>query len=100
MFQALLFLVRFILGSWLNLAEVRILNDANYSAFFNLLGSGCHDCNSMEDILSWQRFLKPRIHFGVSLEDMVGGERPGTMVSSQIFIISLCNLIFHLTVHS
>ncbi|KAA8541376.1 hypothetical protein F0562_025354 [Nyssa sinensis] len=41
---------------------------------------GCVDCNRMEDILSWERFLKPRIVFGVSLEEMFGGERSFSMV--------------------
>lgn len=35
---------------------------------------GCRDCNREENILSWERFLKPRISFGVSLEKMVSGE--------------------------
>ncbi|XP_047341359.1 protein root UVB sensitive 5 [Impatiens glandulifera] len=35
---------------------------------------GCSDCNKSESILSWQRFLKPRIDFGVSVEDMLDGE--------------------------
>ncbi|CAM8927287.1 unnamed protein product [Rhodiola kirilowii] len=36
---------------------------------------GSADCNRKEDILQWERFLKPRIIFGVSLEDMLQGER-------------------------
>ncbi|CAM8924611.1 unnamed protein product [Rhodiola kirilowii] len=35
---------------------------------------GSADCNRKEDILQWERFLKPRIIFGVSLEDMLQGE--------------------------
>ncbi|XP_023894374.1 protein root UVB sensitive 5 isoform X1 [Quercus suber] len=34
---------------------------------------GCVACNREEKILSWQRFMKPRITFGVSLEEMVVG---------------------------
>ncbi|KAL9255996.1 root UVB sensitive 5-like protein [Drosera capensis] len=32
---------------------------------------GSMQCNKDENILSWQRFLQPRITFGVSMEDMV-----------------------------
>ncbi|XP_058109099.1 protein root UVB sensitive 5 isoform X8 [Magnolia sinica] len=41
---------------------------------------GYGDCNKEENILSWERFLKPRIHFGVSLEEMIGGESSSHMV--------------------
>ncbi|KAL3536515.1 hypothetical protein ACH5RR_004976 [Cinchona calisaya] len=41
---------------------------------------GCQECNRMENILLWQRFSKPRLHFGVSLEEMVGGERCNFML--------------------
>ena len=40
--------------------------------------TGSHDCNSKEDILMWEKFIKPRIRFGVPLENMVGGEIPGS----------------------
>ncbi|XP_058214489.1 protein root UVB sensitive 5 isoform X1 [Rhododendron vialii] len=33
---------------------------------------GCADCNRRENILSWERFLKPRIIFGVCLKEMLG----------------------------
>ncbi|GAB4833965.1 hypothetical protein Ancab_032213 [Ancistrocladus abbreviatus] len=36
---------------------------------------GCIECNRAENILSWQRFLKPRIIFGASWEEMVSDER-------------------------
>ncbi|XP_038998798.1 protein root UVB sensitive 5-like [Hibiscus syriacus] len=36
---------------------------------------GCNDCNRDENILSWQRFIKPRIIFGVPVEEMLGGGR-------------------------
>lgn len=49
----------------------------------NVFALGCHDCNSKEDILLWERFITPRIRFGVPLEDMVGGDIPGSKVSSQ-----------------
>ncbi|KAJ9548965.1 hypothetical protein OSB04_021508 [Centaurea solstitialis] len=38
------------------------------------------ECNKMENILSWEKFSVPRIVFGVSLSDMLGGERSGTKV--------------------
>lgn len=63
--------------STINLKRARILVQSHVS------GSsipGCHDCNSKEDILLWQRFIKPRIRFGVPLEEMVGGVIPGSMV--------------------
>lgn len=41
---------------------------------------GIKDCNKMEDILMWERFIKPRIIFGVSLEDMINGKRCGFML--------------------
>uniref|UniRef100_A0A5B6YWE5 Protein root UVB sensitive 5 n=1 Tax=Davidia involucrata TaxID=16924 RepID=A0A5B6YWE5_DAVIN len=61
----------------INLKRARILVKSHvlYSTV-----PGCVDCNRMEDILSWQRFLKPRIVFGVSLEEMFGGERSVSMV--------------------
>lgn len=41
---------------------------------------GIKDCNKMEDILMWERFIKPRIIFGVSWEDMINGKRCGFML--------------------
>ncbi|KAK9159060.1 hypothetical protein Scep_005634 [Stephania cephalantha] len=35
---------------------------------------GYVDCNREEDILAWQRFSKPQINFGVSLEEMIAQE--------------------------
>ncbi|XP_022893666.1 protein root UVB sensitive 5 isoform X1 [Olea europaea var. sylvestris] len=39
---------------------------------------GIDDCNQMENILIWERFCRPRIIFGVSLEEMVIGKRRGS----------------------
>lgn len=39
-----------------------------------LLVSGCVDCNKEENILTWEKFMKPRINFGVPLEEMVVGD--------------------------
>ncbi|KAJ0089012.1 hypothetical protein Patl1_31656 [Pistacia atlantica] len=36
---------------------------------------GFDDCNKEENILLWEKFMKPRIIFGVPLEEMVGGEK-------------------------
>lgn len=36
---------------------------------------GCVDCNQDENILLWETFTRPRIIFGVPLEEMIGGER-------------------------
>ncbi|CAI9097307.1 OLC1v1033698C1 [Oldenlandia corymbosa var. corymbosa] len=41
---------------------------------------GCHECNRMENILQWQRFSKPRIHFGVSLQELLDGEKGSSVV--------------------
>ncbi|XP_027066713.1 protein root UVB sensitive 5-like isoform X2 [Coffea arabica] len=41
---------------------------------------GFRECNRMENILVWQKFSKPRLQFGASLEELVGGERCSSMV--------------------
>ncbi|XP_059427732.1 protein root UVB sensitive 5-like isoform X1 [Corylus avellana] len=43
---------------------------------------GCVACNKDENILLWQRFMKPRITFGVSLEEMVCGGRSVSMIKT------------------
>jgi hypothetical protein len=50
---------------------------------FDSLVSECVACNKDENILLWQTFMKPRITFAVSLEEMVGGERSVSMVLQQ-----------------
>lgn len=45
-----------------------------------IVDTGYADCNKEENILSWQRFLKPRINFGVPLDKMIGGESSSHMV--------------------
>ncbi|KAK8563878.1 hypothetical protein V6N13_005900 [Hibiscus sabdariffa] len=47
---------------------------------------GCIDCNRDENILSWQRFIKPRIIFGVPMEEMLGGGRSISMLKSLLRI--------------
>ncbi|KAI3810991.1 hypothetical protein L1987_20705 [Smallanthus sonchifolius] len=51
-----------------------------FAAFLTSAFSGCEECNKMENILSWERFSVPRIVFGVSLSDMLGGETSGLKV--------------------
>lgn len=41
---------------------------------------GCQECNRMENILVWPRFLKPRIVFGVALDEMIGGNSQFSLV--------------------
>uniref|UniRef100_A0ACD5VIZ9 Uncharacterized protein n=2 Tax=Avena sativa TaxID=4498 RepID=A0ACD5VIZ9_AVESA len=38
-------------------------------------------CNERENILTWERFLQPRISFGVPMERMLGGEESTDMVN-------------------
>ncbi|KAB1224336.1 UPF0420 protein [Morella rubra] len=45
---------------------------------------GCVACNKEENILLWQRFIKPQITFGVSLEEMVVGERSVSTVKTLV----------------
>jgi hypothetical protein len=37
-------------------------------------------CNKEENILTWERFMRPRISFGVTMERMLGGEESSDMV--------------------
>ncbi|KAI3676253.1 hypothetical protein L1987_85856 [Smallanthus sonchifolius] len=60
-----------------NLKRARILVNLHVS---NSAVLGCEECNKMENILSWERFSVPRIVFGVSLSDMLGGETSGLKV--------------------
>ncbi|KAI3885664.1 hypothetical protein MKW92_008129 [Papaver armeniacum] len=43
---------------------------------------GFVDCNRKENFLSWQKFLKPSIIFGVSLEEIIDGERSVSKVKA------------------
>ncbi|KAK6943121.1 Root UVB sensitive family [Dillenia turbinata] len=61
----------------INMKRARIL--AKYHVSYSTV-PGKVDCNKAENILSWQRFLKPRILFGVSLEEMLGHERSPSKV--------------------
>ncbi|GAB2250036.1 hypothetical protein Droror1_Dr00013395 [Drosera rotundifolia] len=48
---------------------------------------GSKQCNKDENILSMQRFLEPRISFGVSLEEMVSVERSVSRMKSMCFLL-------------
>lgn len=56
----------------INLKRARILAEA-YVLHSKV--PGCTDCNREENILTWQRFLKPRIVFGVPADELTGGQR-------------------------
>ncbi|XP_010907965.1 protein root UVB sensitive 5 isoform X2 [Elaeis guineensis] len=43
---------------------------------------GYADCNKEENILSWERFVLPRVIFGVSLDRMIGREGSSHMVKA------------------
>lgn len=43
---------------------------------------GCDDCNREENILLWKRFLKPRITFGASLEEISGGGKSSSTIET------------------
>ncbi|KAL2480458.1 Protein root UVB sensitive 5 [Abeliophyllum distichum] len=61
----------------INLKRARILVNSHilYSKVL-----GINDCNRMENILLWEKFRRPRIIFGVSLEEMISGKRRVTTV--------------------
>ncbi|XP_073034595.1 protein root UVB sensitive 5-like isoform X3 [Primulina eburnea] len=61
----------------INLKRARILVNSHV---LHRKVPGINGCNKMEDILVWERFMKPRIIFGVSLEEMITGERRGFML--------------------
>ncbi|KAK9291085.1 hypothetical protein L1049_009272 [Liquidambar formosana] len=63
----------------INLKRARILVKSHV---LNSTVPGCIDCNRKENILSWHRFLKPRIIFGVSLEEIIDGDRSVSMVKT------------------
>ncbi|KAB2621950.1 hypothetical protein D8674_024132 [Pyrus ussuriensis x Pyrus communis] len=61
----------------LNLKRARLLIKSHV---LHSIVPGVVDCNREENILIWQRFMKPRITFGVPLEEMISGERAAPMV--------------------
>ncbi|KAG2335051.1 hypothetical protein Bca4012_016044 [Brassica carinata] len=56
----------------INLKRARILVQSHV---VHSVVPGYVDCNGRENILVWQRFMKPRIIFGVSLEEVSGLEK-------------------------
>uniref|UniRef100_A0A453DVP8 Uncharacterized protein n=1 Tax=Aegilops tauschii subsp. strangulata TaxID=200361 RepID=A0A453DVP8_AEGTS len=57
--------------SKVNLKRARILVRSHVA---NHTVPGYVACNEEENILTWERFLQPRISFGVPMERMLGGE--------------------------
>ncbi|KAK4480935.1 hypothetical protein RD792_011793 [Penstemon davidsonii] len=60
----------------INLKRARILVDSHI--LYDKV-PGISDCNRMENILVWEKFIRPRIIFDVSLDEMVTGKRRGSM---------------------
>lgn len=56
----------------INLKRARILIQSHV---MHSVVPGYVECNKRENILVWQRFMKPRIIFGVSLEEVSGLEK-------------------------
>ncbi|GKV21974.1 hypothetical protein SLEP1_g31887 [Rubroshorea leprosula] len=67
----------------INLKRARILVKSH---ILHSTVPGLNDCNREEDILSWQRFMKPRIIFGLPLEEMFGGGRSLSMLKTLLRI--------------
>ncbi|GER55807.1 hypothetical protein STAS_33498 [Striga asiatica] len=61
----------------INLKRARILVNSHI-IYQNV--PGINECNRMENLLVWERFLKPRIVFGVPLGEMIVGNKRGSMV--------------------
>lgn len=65
----------------INLKRARILVNS-YLSYRKI--PGIRACNEMENVLVWERFSRPRITFGVSLEEMVTGNKRGSVVKMLI----------------
>ncbi|KAL8517273.1 hypothetical protein ACS0TY_015491 [Phlomoides rotata] len=61
----------------INLKRARILVNSHV---LSQIVPGIKECNRMENILVWENFLRPRITFGVPLEDMITGQKRGSEV--------------------
>ncbi|XP_021744784.1 protein root UVB sensitive 5-like [Chenopodium quinoa] len=61
----------------INLKRARILVKANV---IHSKALGRIDCNREENILTWERFLSPRIIFGVPFSEVIAAERSSSMV--------------------
>ncbi|CAB82267.1 putative protein [Arabidopsis thaliana] len=62
-----------------NLKRARIIVESHV---VHSVVPGYVDCNKRENILLWQRFMKPRIIFGVSLEELSGLEKSVSKVKA------------------
>ncbi|XP_059305384.1 protein root UVB sensitive 5 isoform X3 [Lycium ferocissimum] len=65
----------------INLKRARILVNSHV---LHCTVPGISECNRTENILLWQRFLKPRIIFEVSLQEMINGGKYGSMQIKQL----------------
>ncbi|XP_060202338.1 protein root UVB sensitive 5 isoform X1 [Lycium barbarum] len=65
----------------INLKRARILVNSHV---LHCTVPGISECNRTENILLWQRFLKPRIIFEVSLEEMINGGKYRSMQIKQL----------------
>jgi hypothetical protein len=65
--------------STINLKRARLLVECHVSGF-PIPGSG--DCNRQENILIFEKLLKPHIHFGCSLEMLIGTKMSGSKVEA------------------
>ncbi|RZC79307.1 hypothetical protein C5167_003531 [Papaver somniferum] len=63
----------------INLKRARMLVKSHV---FHSVVPGYLECNKKENFLSWQKFLKPSIIFGVSLEEISDGERSVSKVKA------------------
>ncbi|KAG9453988.1 hypothetical protein H6P81_006892 [Aristolochia fimbriata] len=63
----------------INMKRARILVKSHIS---HSTVPGYVNCNKEENILSWERFSKPRIIFGVPVEEMIGGNSSSCKVRS------------------
>ncbi|KNA08429.1 hypothetical protein SOVF_162670 [Spinacia oleracea] len=61
----------------INLKRARILAKAHV---IHSKALGCIECNREENILKWERFLSPRIIFGVPFSEVIAAEKSSTMV--------------------
>ncbi|KAF3657382.1 Protein root UVB sensitive 5 [Capsicum annuum] len=68
----------------LSLVFCAIFNSMRSVKPVSTCGPGINECNRMESILLWQRFLRPRIIFEVSLEEMINGRKYRSMQIKQL----------------
>ncbi|XP_077221860.1 root UVB sensitive protein (Protein of unknown function, DUF647) isoform X2 [Tasmannia lanceolata] len=68
----------------INLKRARMLVNSHT---LHSIVPGYVDCNREENILSWERFLKPRIIFGVPLDEMIAGKSSRSSCSAYYFLL-------------